>query len=445
MTSIGTKVGAEFKAHRLRIEGAEADITTLGNDKANAADVYDKATSDARYEPADATIVKESELKTINGNSIVGSGDISVLDPIQPYGVTWDQNGDIYNRIGGTDFTYIQRQMKRCTLLDNGTVNYYLSETNSNYKEDGSAAVLDGTDGDVMVEIPKFYYKYSYKNGTHSHMINLLPFDGATVHPAFVDNGSEIYKIYIAAYAMDANGRSVSGSYPKVSQTRDGARTTAKSNGSGWGHQDFNTLSAVQLLMLVEFADFNSQEVIGMGRTQLSGGSWAPGSYHGIAGRSNSIGNGTGAINYAGDADDAAADAAFMSYRGIEDFYGNVWTFVDGINIQDYVPYISNNSAGFADDVFSGDYVSAGITMSASSGYQNTLANSSKGFFPDTIGAGSSTKIGDYYWQNSGNRIMLSGGAAHHGLSAGAFYLHAGWRASDSDVDVGARSQFKKA
>ena len=48
--------------------------------------------------------------------------------------------------------------MKRCLLLDDGTVNYYLDPNNSLLKEDGTPAVLDGTDGQVMVESPRFYY-----------------------------------------------------------------------------------------------------------------------------------------------------------------------------------------------------------------------------------------------------------------------------------------------
>ena len=180
-----------------------------------------------------------------------------------------------------------------------------------------------------------------------------------------------------------------------------------------------------------------------MGRTELHDGSWAKESYWGIAGRSLSIGNGTGCINYAGDADDDAAKPAYMSYRGIEDLYGNVWTFVDGINIKDYVPYISNNPANFDDDVFSGDYVNVGVTLPSSNGYSGRLGNTSAGFFPVDISGSSSSRLSDYWWQNSGNRILLAGGGAVDGVHAGAFYLSDSWTSSDSNAYVGARSQFK--
>jgi hypothetical protein len=213
-------------------------------------------------------------------------------------------------------------------------------------------------------------------------------------------------------------------------------RTRARAIGTGWGIQDFNLISAIQLLMIVEFGTFNTQTAIGMGRTQLNNGDWADGSYYGLNGLSNNIGNATGNVNYSGDADDAGADLNYMSYRGIENFYGNVWKWVDGINVQDNVPFISNSPALFADDTFTGSYISAGITMINSDGWQNTLAQVGTGFFPVSVGAGSSTKITDYYWQNSGNRVVMLGGAADNGSAAGAFDLDAKLASSYSSVGV---------
>jgi hypothetical protein len=214
-------------------------------------------------------------------------------------------------------------------------------------------------------------------------------------------------------------------------------RTRARAIGTGWGIQDFNLISAIQLLMIVEFGTFNTQSAIGMGRTQLTDGSWADGSYYCLNGLSNSIGNATGNVDYSGDGDDAGADLNYMSYRGIENFFGNVWKWVDGINVQDRVPFISNNPALFADDVFSGSYISAGITMANSNGWQNTLAQVGTGFFPVSVGAGSSTKITDYYYQDTGNRVVRLGGWAGAGSAAGAFCLSASYASSASDVGVG--------
>jgi len=377
---------------------------------------------------------------TDDGTNIIVAGTINGTTIVGAYGLSWNESTDTYIRTGSSEYTQIQQNMRRCVLKDDGTVHYYLNATDSSYKENGIASDLTGADGNVMVEIPKFYYKYSYTGTTHSWSISSVPFAGYSVHPAFIKGGVEVAHRYIGAYTASTDGtilKSVSGEYCDCSMTRGTMRDRARNIGTGWGIQDWNLISAVQLLMLIEFGTFKSQTAIGMGRTQLSGGSWADGSYYAINGLSNNIGNATGCVNYSGDADDAGADLAYMSYRGIEHFYGNVWSWVDGINVQDNVPYINNNPATFADDVFSGDYVSAGITMINSNGWQNTLAQVGTGFYPVSVGANDSTKISDYYWQNSGNRVVALGGNASDGSSAGAFCLYTKPASSDSYVSIG--------
>jgi hypothetical protein len=158
----------------------------------------------------------------------------------------------------------------------------------------------------------------------------------------------------------------------------------------------------------------------------------------GINGLSNQYGNSSANYTFAGDAGETDADSSFMSYRGCENFFGNVWRFVDGINIQNYVPYINDNPRTFADDVFTGDYKSAGVTMVASNGHTRTLHNSSKGFFPKSVSGGSaSVGTTDYYYQASGNRSALVGGYSASGLNAGPLYLYAASVASSVGVTVG--------
>jgi len=365
----------------------------------------------------------------------------------EAYGISWNESLDEYTRTGSNAYTTIQDKMRRCLLNSSGVVNTYLNALNSNYTDTGAVADLTGGSGNVMVEIPKFYYKYSYVGTTHNWSISLTPADGYTVHPAFSKAGVEVEHRYIGAYNASTSGtgsttvlKSVSGQYCKCWMTRATMRGYAQNIGDGWGILDFNLVSAIQLLMIVEFGTFNTQTAIGMGRTQLSGGSWADGSKYGLNGLSNSIGNATGNVNFVGDADEPGADLSYMSYRGIENFYGNVWKWVDGINIQDRVPFISNNPALFADDTFTGSYISAlpaGITMASSTGWQNTLTQTGTGFFPASVGAGSSTKITDFYWQQAGNRGVMLGGTATTGSSSGAFSLWESSASSDSIVDVG--------
>jgi hypothetical protein len=61
--------------------------------------------------------------------------------------------------------------------------------------------------------------------------------------------------------------------------------------------------------------------------------------------------------------------------------------------------------------------------MANANGWQNTLEQVGTGFFPASVGAGSSTKITDYYYQAAGNRVVRLGGTADAGSAAGAFWL----------------------
>jgi len=347
----------------------------------------------------------------------------------EAYGLSWDEVNDVYIRTGISAYTTIQSKMRRCLLNSDGTVNVYLNALNSNYTETGAIADLTGASGNVMVEIPRFYYKYSYIGNTHNWSISSLPLKGYEIHPAFNKGGVEVEHRYIGAYNASTDGtvlKSVSGEYCYGGITRAAMRTRAQAIGIGWSILDFNLLSAIQLLILIEFGTFNSQSAIGMGRTHLSGGSYSGGSYYGLNGLSNNIGNATGNVTYIGDADDAGAKLAYMSYRGIENFYGNIWKFVDGINIQEGIPYICNNPTLFADNVFTGSYISAlpvGVTLPTSNGWINTLAQTGTGFFPVSGGASSSTKITDFFHYGSGDKAMRMGGCAESTTVAGAFHF----------------------
>ena len=187
-----------------------------------------------------------TQFKKVNGVDIVGSGDITTA---LPYGISWNQETDTYTRLGFNDLS-VQKTMRRCVLNADGTVNYYLDPNDSTKKADGNDAILDGSDGDVMVEIKKFYYKYEYSGGTHTWLISLYPFSGAVVHPAFITkNGGEHEYIYVSAFKVNNEGKSVAAKpgddrsldkwWPKTDITRPDMRDLIRKKGGsdvipGW-------------------------------------------------------------------------------------------------------------------------------------------------------------------------------------------------------------------
>ena len=350
------------------------------------------------------------------------------------YGVEWNSATDTYLRTGAASgvansTSYagaIQTQMRRCVLNADGTVKYYLHPTDSTKKADGTAAIINGTDGNVMVEIPKFWYKYEHVSGVHKWSIadgNYGP--DYEVHPAFIRGGVEKnYRYYPAYEGFNLSGKLISGSgrTPTVSQTRAQFRILAAANGAGWSQIDWNLLVAVQLLYLTEYADFNSQAMIGRGNDAGS-------DYTMTTGGSNSIGNASSL---------STNNDTWMSYRGIENWYASMFKFIDGVNVQERKYFINSNPATFADDVFTGDYVDSGITSVATNGYVSNLVPSKKGFVASAVAGSDSTYIPDYFYQATGDMVVVFfGGAAGLGLSAGSFCLLAASGASIADGTVG--------
>ena len=352
--------------------------------------------------------------------------------------------------------TSVHERMRRCVVNDAGQVVYYLHPTDSTKKTDGSPAVLTGEDGQVMVEIPKFYARRLAVTSVSKWETSLKPTTGFDLHPAFLKDGVEVPFRYCGAYdacvydtsaGAYVNGlnldnadalydyaadklSSVSGKYPGVGITRAQARRLAANRGPGWRQLDFWLVQAVQLLYLVEWQSFYSQNILGAGNTNgsyLASSSLQTDSPHTIAGASNSIGNGsTNTVSGAGV--NAKPGTSFMCYRGIENWFGNAWNWVDGFNVLDNQAWVSNTTAHFADDTTT-NYQSLGATMPASSGYPTNVQPLPVGFLPASLGGSSSTYLTDYYWAASGWRVALFGGSAGYGTSAGGFYwyLYNGW------------------
>lgn len=452
--------------------------------------------------------------------------------------LAWNSGTDTYTaNTTPSTVTNVHRGMKRCVLNDDGTVNYYLDPDDSTLKEDGTSANIDGTDGNVMVEIPKFYFRQNKVGNVTTWEVSDVPLAGYILHPAFLKNGAEVDFRYIGAYdaclkfersimaVVDAGGGDItvmtsaqhplyagdtvtisgttsydgdytvvtrasgttftvtatfvatetgtatgyvsgknlddmtsnidtsndalaviSSQYPLVGVTRAECRSLADNVGTGWRQQDFWLTCAVQMLYLVEYGTFYSQNELGAGNTGASyvaSSSSQTDSPHSVAGKSNSLGNAS--TDTTSGASSGTRDTAYMSYRGIENFYGNCWNWVDGFNIGisvDRDAWVSNTDTDFADNT-STNYDDLGITMASTNGYVQNIADVDGAFLPtDTTGASSSTYLTDYFYQNTGNRVARFGGSAAVGANAGAFCWSVAVSSSSASRSLGARLAF---
>jgi hypothetical protein len=344
---------------------------------------------------------------------------------------------------GDPDTHPVYMGINRCNVSDNGTINAYYGD--ASYVEDGS-------NGQVMVKIPKFYYKVTPdENGgldganirKCTWEISETPNDGFTLHPAFYDaNGNEIdYFMYGAfdgvgqrdsTYGTSYNTStdklsSVAGSsyLPTNSLTRAVARTMATNRGTGWYSAGVKQTMAVLMLFVVEHG-FNSQIAVGQGVVSASAAVYA--------------GQTTGNIT-SGTQDNKTTS---VNWRGIENLWSNIWDWIDGLNVNERIPYFCNTYT-FVDDTSTG-YTQISFSLPSSNyitafGYDSTndwvlLPSESSST------ANPSGPIGDYVTSSSGWRVAQLGGHWSDDSYAGAFFWRCGDTSSRAYAYVGARLMF---
>lgn len=476
------------------------------------------------------------------------------VDEANYQGLEWTQKSATgYTRLGtisdipisqsaGDANLPIQSQMKRCLLLDNGTVNYFIDADDPiqkngdvTYTATGTAsstvtetlvdatadfitagvqsgmavrntttgkicviydvisatqlsisrdyftlgdnyqigtANYGGADGQVMVQIPKFYLRHEYTDTKIRWAISLEQLPGFQLHPAFFKDGVEVdYRYYSAfegsmydasASAMTAKGSipsnlyatgdlfcSVAGQWAKTNEKWYEYDEGTEARGAGWRNVDFALNSAVQLLYLIEYADFDTQNMIGAGRTGLSG-DWEADSYIGQTGYSIVDGNSSNSVRNGGTAGQLTD---YMSYRGVENWYGNVWKDLSLIAWDGtWTGEPAAQPVYWTNDISKRSYDSQGdmtlLTKASyigtNAGYQDNVENQF-GFIPQSVG--SISVVEDYYYQYSESgrdywRLVPFGGRADFGGMAGGFTLTVTDRWASAYVTVGGRVCF---
>lgn len=419
--------------------------------------------------------IQELEAEIADLKAFVGYTDGDI------YGVEVDFKNKKFTRLAGAvnrtpgegfDNILCFGGRKRCNLTNDGRVAAYYGEAGfsttgkltqavdrnpaGTENPDASLQFASGTIVQVMVEQPKFYYKVvpleieKKKKGGITRKVRYYVSDtpkaGFKLHPAFIENGNENEKIYLAAfegslydssasaYILDdsqvadfaadllcsiANAKPLSGLTQNA--TRANVRKLAEKRGSGWEQAYIATASASQMLMLIEYASFNMQSAIGQGAVSKTDDG------------SSNMAEATGVTINLGNASGTASNAngvQFVSYRGEENFWGNIWGWIDGINeymdatTHEGTIYIADHS--FADDTGTGAYEDAGIIAVYGNGYVSAFCYSEKYdwlFIPGELLGNTALPVGDYCWNgNTGWRVAALGARWHYGLSAGAFY-----------------------
>lgn len=411
------------------------------------------------------------------------------------YGVEFDVtvSSPTCTRIGNTNLHKslpVHSRMKGCLLDDDGNVVEYLNPN------DWTGNVLDGSRGQVMVEIPAHFRKFETDGNKRRVRISELPLAGyhavprcyvsayeATVQRstsklASVKNTSVDYRGGGNNSEWDGTYRSMLG-MPATSISRTNFRKYArnrKTTSTEWNCMTYDVQKTLYWLFVTEYATLNTQAAynpvltseglrqggLGSGVTNLNGTLWSTfNGYNPVipCGTTDSLGNNTGEVIYTMPTEydsNNTIEVQVPRYRGVENPFGHIWQWTDGINVR-----ISPTSANGGDDLSKVFVCSdpSKFTDSSYTGYSH-VGNEARAegyvkqvifgeygeIMPSAIGGGSTTYHCDYHYTNIPTsetlRGVLFGGYATNGAGAGFAAAHSHNVPSYTGANFGSRLCF---
>ena len=433
----------------------------------------------------------------------VADGTISInpeyLIDIMSYGVEWDTTvaDPTCTRIGNPLYHKqlpIQSQYKGC-LVKNGVVNYYLDPNDWSMKADGTPSVLDGTDGDVMVHIPKFYGKSGSNGNKRWVRIATTKIDSSWV---------EIPEMFVSAYRIttytDSGTAKVASVVNTTTNYRGGSnrsnydqylstdkfrtdlgkprtnisRATMRTNANNSG-QELLCYEYYKWVFywsyVIEYANFNSQKEfnselasdgchqggLGSGLTNWNYSDW--GKYNNNdpitpCGYTNEFGNFSGVKQILIpqiqiDSSTTLNEKTLYAnrWRGFENPFGDIWTNLDGIVLnrdsanQESKVYTTSDSSKFGDDTSVMNVT--GVEVETDGFIKEFNLRETGEIIPQLVGGSESTYKCDYHQCNAystNKRTLMVGGYATYGGWTGLGAFNSGYLVGYAGSGVGFRS-----
>lgn len=362
----------------------------------------------------------------------------------------------------------IQSKMRGCTISNTDNTKKYLKANDWTKWEDGTTSSQDssGVGVEAFVEIPE-HYRLLIATPDNTVEIRMSEYN--------LPGYTKVEKKYIGAYEGSVNLDSsshnnllrtqVRNAAPLVSKTRTELQTMARNNNrtNNWNIYTYDAHRDLTWLFVVEYATLNSQKAFnasltaegyhqgGLGDGVTTGTVTVNGAttYSFVpCGTTNSLGNGTGIIEYTHtntNAEGASTGTKTVNvprYRGIENPFGHVWKNVIDVVVAgtDKSVYICKDYTKFG--TFEGgtnptaeQLIAAGYELqdfkesTITSQYVKKLVNNNQAdLFPAVVGNGASatTYYCDYHWASATAtpRTLLIGGDSGGGSGAGLFILH---------------------
>lgn len=413
-----------------------------------------------------SSVSEEDILDIINkANPHVVEGTVGLEVDYTNYSFLRTEQAAEYNYSSDFDKYPMYGGRTRCLVDNNGNIVSFYGDVG--YTDTPSNGYQ------VMIYQPKFYYSrnlISTSEGTQGLIIrkekiaiSSSPQQGYKLHPLFInENGEELEYVLLSAYEgsiQSTTGNSYTDnaianfSEQKLSSvsnakpisgvnndfTIEVAQQLANNRGNGWHITNLKFESAMQMLQAIEFGNFNGQISLESGICDIDGGVLINCSAN--TGSTSALGNSSGhanstVFNYSGETHSYSTEGKrAISYRGMQNPWGNMWRFVGGVNImgnnrQGGEVYICNNF-NYNYNNFSSNYKTVGFYLPNNSnwisgfGYGNSELDWA--FIPaeSSNSANSAYPIGDNIWVNKNlnkNTILTCGGSWGYGQNNGPFY-----------------------
>lgn len=428
--------------------------------------------------------------------------DVTLHPEQYVYGIEWslDNPSPVCTRIGWMPLHVtlpIQSKMRRCVLRDNGTVAYYLDPNDSTKKADGTPANLDGTDGQVMVEIPAHYRMFETDGTTYRCLLSEyalprfqpVPLAYRSAYEAAVDrtdpSAPKLASVVNTTTAFrggdntadwDGTYRTLLGrpaSNISLANFRSYARNrgVAGMNGAGWNCDVYEIHKTCFWLYVVEYANFNIQADyvpnlnadgyrqggLGNGVSTINNSTWINFNNRNPfipCGQTNILGNKSGICPYDVESDSGVLTTVQIpSYRGIENPFAHIAKWVDGCKVQVQTDadggastlFVCNDPAEFNEGNSIVGYNDRGY-VARSSGYIQSLIIGDNGeVIPSATGGSSTTFFCDYLSTNTTISVMrpvIIAGLAGDGQYCGLSYCNINFIARQAYPFFGSRLCF---
>lgn len=373
--------------------------------------------------------------------------------PQYPYDMWYGVQGDFTSRdrhltrVGNLDLHRtlpIQQKLRRFVENEDGSVKYYLGQNDSRKRDSGAAAILDSTDGNVMLEKPEYYFRMEFEGtkwlrayseyplpgfikmerkaispwfGTYDQTLQKpvsgcwLTWDGNDI--ARDGNGLPVFTENAARFRGGNGSASYDGTYrsfvgmARTSVNKATVRGWCNAAGNGIHHGAYRVYNEIAWLQRVEYASMDCQDTytttltadgfhqggLGNGCT-VAGGEWN--THNGYnpfvpCGVTATLGNNTGKVSYviknwANSGNDKTVQVT--SYRGLEVPFEYLWMLADDVLIwhkEDVSEaYVCEDPTKFTSHSDSATTVPAGYELASelpmASGYGLTMSHNHKGY-----------------------------------------------------------------